>query len=197
MSKGRGTCAATVCISLLFVVAATNGCAFGDRNVALKYTPVTKISARALPDVAVVKLADVRSREEVGEVRNGYGMKTATVWARNQDVGAWVANALCQELTGVGCRVEKYEDAPPPGADASVTGEVTEVYAKMFMSSRATVKADLCVQKAGVVVLNEEYTGKHSVLALTASTGEYEKVLQGALQDLMKKAVPEIVAALE
>jgi hypothetical protein len=59
------------------------------------------------------------------------------------------------------------------------------------------VRVNITVQKAGVVVLNKEYKGYATSLAWTASTGEFENVMQKALQELMKQAVPEIVSAIK
>jgi hypothetical protein len=174
-----------------------SGCAFGDRKIALRYQPIAPIGGGTGQKVAVVKFIDRRGKQEVGEVRNGYGMKTASVYAQQQDIGAWVANALSDELSHAGFAVQKFSDAAPPDISISITGFVPEAYVQMSMQERCTVRANITVQKGGVVVLNKEYRGYISKVAWTASTGEYENVMQLALQELMKQAVPEIVAAIK
>lgn len=179
------------------VVATLSGCAFGARNISLQYQPVMDMQSKSRQSVAIVKFTDTRQKPEIGEVRNGYGIKTATVWAKDQDVGAWVANALADELTKAGFDIKKYQDAAPPDAKIAISGSVPEAYVKMFMSQRGTVRVSVSVTKAGVVALNKEYSGKSGGLAWTASTAEYEKILKAALQDVMKTLVPDVVAAIE
>jgi hypothetical protein len=191
--------AAKVGTLMLAVVAVgtLTGCAFGDRKIALRYQPLAPIGGGTGQKVAVVKFVDRRDKPEVGEVRNGYGMKTATVFAQKQDLGAWVANALSDELSQAGFTVQKFQDAAPPDISVAITGFVPEAYTKMHMQNRCTVRVNITVQKAGVVVLNKEYKGYATSLAWTASTGEFENVMQKALQELMKQAVPEIVSAIK
>lgn len=163
----------------------------------MRYQPSVSAAGGTGQKIAVVKFVDRRDKQEVGEVRNGYGMKTATVYAEGQDVGAWVANALSDELTRAGFDVQKFNDAAPPEITIAITGFVPEAYIKMSMQERCTIRANITVQKSGVVVLNKEYQGDFKRVAWTASTGEYETAMQGALQELMKKAVPEIVSAVK
>ncbi len=181
----------------LLTVVFVSGCALGDRKIALRYQPAAAATGGTGQKVAVVKFVDRRDKQEIGEVRNGYGMKTAKVYAEGQDVGAWVANALSDELTQAGFAVQKFNDAAPPEVSIAITGFVPEAYIRMFLQERCTIRANITVQKAGVVLLNKEYQGECKKVAWTASTGEYEAAMQGALQDLMKKSVPEIVAAIK
>ena len=173
------------------------GCALGDRKIALRYQPVVEEKVTLDSAVAIVKFQDARKTEEVGEVRNAYGMKLAKVWAKNQDAGAWVANAIAEELTRAGCEVAKYNDAAPADARIAITGTVLEVYVKMYLTYTGTVKVDVSVTKAGVPVLNKEYTGKGGGLAVLLTSGEYEGVLQSAVQDIMKQLIPEIIKAIQ
>jgi len=181
----------------VMAVVTLSGCAFGARNISLQYQPALDVQAKARQSVAVVKFTDTREKPEIGEVRNGYGIKTATVWAKDQDVGAWVANALADELGKAGYDIQKFQDAAPPDAKIAITGSVPEAYVKMFMTQRGTVRVSVSVTKAGVVCLNKEYAGKAGGMAWTASTGEYEKILKKALQDVMKQLVPDVVAAID
>jgi len=188
----------SLCLAMGAVfVAGGVGCALGDRNIALRYAPIVEAKASGQPAAAIVKFEDDKKKVEVGEVRNAYGMIMAKVYAKDQDIGAWAANALAAELEKAGVKGTKYQDAAPPDATVAITGTVTEAYIKMYMSSRASVKMSVVVTKARVPVLNKEYTGKGAVLALLASTGEYENVMLLAMQDLMKKLVPDVIKAIE
>lgn len=191
-------------IKLLLVAALTmpvfvtmSGCAFGDRHVALKYEPVVEAGASKGQKIAIKKFEDLRQVKDVGEVRNAYGMKTAKVLADNQDVGAWVANAMSEELTRAGFQVEKFSDVIPPEYDIQITGVATEAYTKMYFNATATIRININVNKARMSVLSKEYSGTDAVLVVAVTPGEYENALQGALQDLMKKCVPDIMKAIQ
>lgn len=173
------------------------GCALGDRHIALVYQPCGQEKVAGSPTIAVVKFQDARQLEEVGEVRNAYGMKLAKVYAKGQDAGAWAANALAEELTQAGFRVEKFEDAAPAGAPIAVTGTVTEAYVKMYLMYGATTKVSVSVTKAGVPVLNKEYVGKGGGLAVLGTAGEYEAPLRTSLQQITKQMVPDIISATQ
>jgi hypothetical protein len=194
--KTRIYCASLMGIGIM-LAAMNTGCALGDRKIALLYKPVTKVEAKSSENIAIVRFKDLRTNPDVGEVRNGYGMKTARVIAEGQDVGAWVANALADELSTAGFQVTKFNDFAPPDITIAITGTVTEAYTKMYFNSTATVRVKVNVTKAGVSVLSKEYSGKHAVLALLVSPGEYEQALQGALQNLMKNLVPDIIEAIK
>jgi membrane protease subunit (stomatin/prohibitin family) len=183
-------------VLLLVVATAMQGCAFGTRNIALRYEPTVQVQAGANETVAVVQFKDARQEQKLGEARNAYGMKTATVKAEGQDVGAWVANALADELMRAGLDVQKFSDVAPPNIRIAIQGTVLEAYVKMYMSYRTTVRVQVTMEKDGIPVLNKEYTGKASGLAVMASSGSYEKQLNQALQDMMKQLVPDVLAAI-
>jgi hypothetical protein len=179
------------------VTTVLTGCAIGNRYIALRYEPILMQKATSSQKVAIVKFSDMRKTPEVGEVRNAYGIKLASVLVKDQDVGAWVANALADELTKAGYEIQKFQDAAPLDINIVITGSVPEAYTRMYMKSTTIVKANITVTRANVVVLNKEYTGKASVLALTGSTGEYENVMKKALQNLMKEMTPDVISAIE
>jgi uncharacterized lipoprotein YajG len=181
----------------IMLVALVSGCSLGDRNVALRYKPVFASEASNGKTIGIVKFEDLRVIKDVGEVRNRYGMIMAKVHADGQDIGAWVANALAEELTQKGYAVEKFQDALPPDIKIGITGKVSKAYINMFMLYRGEVVVSVLVEKTGVVVLNQEFTGHATGVAVLLSTGEYEGVLQSTLQDLMKTLVPEIMKAVE
>ncbi|MFA4889845.1 MAG: YajG family lipoprotein [Candidatus Omnitrophota bacterium] len=180
----------------IVAIAMFSGCAFGNRYISLQYQPVTTLSVAIKQNVAIVKFTDTREKPELGEMRNGYGMKTADVLAKDQDVGAWVANALSDELIRAGYNVQKFSDAAPSDAEVVISGSVPEAYVKMYMTYSGTVRVSVTVTKSGVVVLNKEYTGHARGLAMLCSTGDYENMLKRALQDIMKKMIPDITKAI-
>lgn len=190
-------------IRILLVTALTlpmlvsmSGCAFGDRHIALKYAAVGEVGSPKNQKVGITQFQDLRETKEVGEVRNAYGFKTAKVVADNQHVGAWVANAMSEELAQQGFEVEKFSDVIPPNYEIQIGGVVTEAYTKMYFNATARITINVNITKSGVSVLSKEYSGKKAVAAMFVSPGEYESAMQGALQDLMKQCLPEILEAL-
>ena len=187
----------SVVIGTVPLLLSTSGCALGNRHIALKYVAVGETLSATGQKVAITQFVDLREKKDVGEVRNAYGMKTARVIADNQDVGAWVANAMTTELTQAGFEVEKFTDVVPPEYKIQISGVVSEAYAKMYMNATAQITANINITRSGVAVLSKEYSGKKAVLAVFVSTGEYENAMQGALQDLMKKCLPDVLEALK
>lgn len=180
-------------LAALLAIATLSGCAFGDRKLTLSYEPRLTAKASKPHVVNVQTFADRRDRQEVGRVRNGYGMVTAKVYAPGQNVGAWVADALAAELRAAGCKVVRDGSAP-----ANISGTVTDAFGDLVFMINANVDGDITVKRGGAVVLQKRYKGTNAAkLAWTGSGGEYQEGLKRALQDLLEQAVPEILRALE
>jgi hypothetical protein len=116
------------------------GCAFGNRNVTLKYPPASELQtspppkplpvpAVEMPSVAVV-VNDTRQgpRNQVGVVRNGFGMHTADILTQD-DAAAWVKEALERELAAQGFRVVAVE-----GAESVLRSQVVKIECGVFGS---------------------------------------------------------------
>jgi outer membrane lipoprotein SlyB len=170
-----------------------SGCAFGDRNVSLRYESRLQQKAAKPHTVSVQTFSDKRDRREVGRVRNGYGMVTAKVYAEGQNVGAWVADALAAELRAAGCKVVRGGSAP-----ATISGTVTDAFGDLVFMINANVEATMTMKRGGAVLLEKRFSGSNaSKLAWNGSGREYEEGLNRALQDWMEQAVPEILKALD
>lgn len=186
-----------VCISAVMASMA-GGCAFGDRHVSLTYQPLSEPAAQSSGRAAITPFSDERRDPlVVGEVRNGYGMKTAKVLIDDQDAGAWLANAVSDELKRSGIEVVKIADANVTNELAIVTGSLQHLYTKSYMSHRCTVRAKILVTQYNVPVLSREYEGHSKVGAAFAGTSEYERAMEAALHDLLRQAVPDIIKALQ
>ncbi len=186
----------------LFIAANTSGCAFGDRHVALQYkTPEGEASPQKIAQsktVAVLKFKDLRQVKEIGEVRNGYGMKTAKVISNEEDLGGWVANAFCLELENRGFTVKKFDDHVPPGYDLSLSGSINECYTAIkigFWKSdvTTTTRASVILLKDGVPTLNKEYKGMIKPFMSSVDADMYGDATEASLHDLIGKAMPDIV----
>ena len=184
-------------IFLFGIAMMLQGCALGDRKIALRYQPVVQTQAGTNETIAIIQFKDARQKKIMGEVQNGYGMHMADVIAEGQDVGAWVANSLADELSHAGLDVQKFSDAAPPDIQIVIQGTVFEAYVKMYMSYRTTIRIQVTMEKDGISILNKEYIGKASALVIMASTSSYEDQLRDALQDLMKQLVPDALSSIK
>ncbi len=187
---------------LLFALAGT-GCAFGDRHVTLTYEPAKDMTTKIDGQIAVVTFEDLRPRDrvqDVGEVRNGFGMVTADVridtkkdQGNIQDIGAWVADALSQELTLAGAAVRRVDSvSQASGYPVIVSGTISKLWVNMYLQYDAKLRTDVKITRHGSVVFNEPVKGDHESLAFFLSKDEYQQALTKTLQDWIRKTVPII-----
>jgi hypothetical protein len=179
----------------------------------LYYDVAVRATGGGGKQIALVKFADMRedvdsvvfecnsTREVVGRAR-----------IPGQDAGAWVTNALAAELSQGGFRVATYSDAPGAGEPVVVTGELYEMYyewhkpvtqyccwwialiGSAWETTRSWVKVQVTVEKGGIPIISSQYMGRASKSG-SANRQDVELSLDKALQDLMKKLVPDVVAA--
>lgn len=178
-------------------VLASLGCAFGDRSIALTYQPLGAGAARGSGVVAVADLSDARADPRVvGDVRNGWGLKTADVIIEGQDAGVWVANALAAELEACGYTVEKVTSPTAAQAPVVISGSVSEVFVSSSFTLRSTVRASIRVTRRGVPVLNKQYVGRGKKGNVWGVSSEQEEALMLGLQDLTRQALPQILEVI-
>ena len=186
------------------------GCAFVDRRVTL--TPPTTIpqtfstsaSSADKKEISVARPQDFRpDPTTVGNVRNGYGMVTASVRS-NTDIPMWVTNSIIQGLERAGFRVERaetVETAPTPVAlDIAVSRAFTEHAPGFFtMTAKGDVAAQVEVYQDGRRILRRMYTGKveNPEFFVTTSANEYQTLLDAAMKDFLQKALPDLVHVLD
>jgi len=186
---GLGLCIASMVIS---------GCAFGDRNIALDYEAAKDLDCQGAGRIAVANFEDVRhDKIVVGEVRNGFGMKTADVRIAGPLAGAWVANALATELRRAGFDVVKVADPSSPAERTVVGGSVSELFIHCAFALNTTLRAQVIVTESGVPVLNREYHAQTKTGGFLGGSSDYERAAKAALQELMKEVVPDIVEVMK
>jgi hypothetical protein len=188
-------------LAALLCLLVTGGCAFGDRQVALTYQPVMSIKARAPLTVDVRPFQSARGMDDekkIGQVRNGYGMVTAKVLSTSGDAPEWVRKALADELANAGFKVAR-PDAPTSSSGAvSVGGTLNEFMTDMSLGGYDTrIRATFTVARNGIKKLEKEFTVQDGGSGITGSPDEYHTVAKAALTKLMRKALPEIIAAIE
>jgi len=162
--------------------------------------------------VALVKFTDMREDADTLVFQCNSTREVTRRWAiHEQDAGAWVANALAEELGKSGFSVDKYFDAPSREAMLVVNGMLYETYidydepptrecgclggmiADIGRRCGAWVKSHVAVEWNGIPVVNRQYIG-HAEVSGGQSRGSFERALNNALQDMMKKLVPDLVS---
>ncbi len=169
----------------------------------LWYDPVVGQKVTPGQTIALVRFADMRENPDADIGRGKIPLAAPKrLRAKDQDVGAWVANALAEELTNAGYVVEKFNDVPPSEMDVAITGAVTQAYVcpKGFGDFNATVRANVTVTKVGVPIISKQYLGERQysdALGFESESKQCEKCLQAAVQNIMRQLVPDIISAIE
>lgn len=194
----------TTCILLAGLLA---GCAFGTREATLVYPPPPDVEAKsavakAVPPVAretkvhLHQFTDERSdKKVVGTVRNGYGMRTADVIAKNS-VTAWVTDAIALELKNRGFTVVQGEAKSPPEAGSIVIGgEILNVFCDMYFSYTGQVSLVVKVTDSSGEVVSQHYAGEGSAgIAFAATSESFAASLSLALAAALEKLMADLEA---
>ncbi len=182
-------------IFIIFVLLSSLcSCAFGNRHVTLNYPPEKQSEdagptiAEAVPvpsngkSIVLMQFVDQRSNKSViGEVRNGWGMRTADVVVEN-DVSSWLTNAVRMELEKSGYKVTLSSNKNDSSSNIALGGEVLHVYCTAMMTYEGEVSFFAQLQKDGKEVLRKRYTGKGSAgLNWSAASSSYGSSLEEAL----------------
>ncbi len=193
-------------IALLVLGAASSwlsGCAFVGREAKLRYPPLQEGQAVApappapapapgAPAVAVV-VTDGRPdpRNRVGNVRNGFGMVTASVTTAD-DVAAWIKGALEAESQAQGLRV-----VPSPDGGASLAAQVAKVECDAFFEYGASVMLSTQLTTGGAAIHSGSYTGQGSAGTNWSATEEsFSLSLSLALRDAARQIAADVKKAL-
>ncbi len=183
--------------SSLFTVASLNlGCAFGTRSVNVAYEDcVSSPSATTIERAVSVGEfnhtleLDKKERPIIGCVRNGYGMRTAKVVASNNP-SEWVKEAFAKELRTMGYQVSNE-------SDIRLNGTVVNLYTDMYLNYDSKLSLRVRVNQGERVHYDKIYEGNAKKIAWFVTPKEYGDVSNKALQDVMKKALPEIARTLD
>lgn len=190
------------CILMTAVLA---GCAFGTREATLIYPPTSDGDAKVAPDkvakpeprepkIQLLQFRDERTEKNlVGTVRNGYGMRTADVIAKNS-VTEWVTQALKLELQSRGFTV--VTGAPKEGGEAGtivISGEILNVFCDMYFSYTGQVSLVVKVSNSAGELYRRHYAGEGSAgLAFAMTAESFAQSLSLALSSAIKKFVGDL-----
>ncbi len=191
----------------LFLASLLAGCAFGTREATLIYPPApdgeakSAVAQAAAPvsrntKVLLQAFSDQRSdKNVVGTVRNGYGMRTADVIAKNS-VTAWVTDAVAQELKKRGFTVIQSDPkAQPEAGSILVGGEILNVFCDMYFSYTGQVSLLVKVTDSKGEVVSRHYAGEGSAgLAFAATAESFAASLSLALAAALEKMMVDLDA---
>jgi len=196
-------------LSCIISVVLLAGCAFGTREATLVYPPapdgeaksapakVAKAEARE-PKIQLLQFRDERTEKGlVGKVRNGYGMHTADVIAKNS-VTEWVTQALKLELQNRGFTVVVGTPKDPVEAGTIViSGEVLNVFCDMYFSYTGQVSLVVKLSDSTGELFRRHYAGEGSAgLAWAATSESFGYSLSLALSSALSKFLSELEAKL-
>lgn len=178
--KGKEMNRAAVLLLLAGLTQAA-GCAFGTRYVDLGYPPQkpAKIDAMEFPAAlpgprtrdVILAVNDARpSRDRIGNVRNGYGMDTASILTET-NIEVWVFDAIELELEKLGFRAVTHRDALADRGDDRLTANVVKVYCDIYAIYDGEVTLQAALVRDGEEPVIREYPAKVSSGLSFAATG--------------------------
>ena len=171
------------------------GCAFVDREAELRYSAPAREAAAPTGEGALratVAVRDVVDRrkdaENVGNVRNGFGMKTADVHGKG-DAVAWVREATKQELQRAGF-VPKVAAAE---SDLVVDVQLQTTNCTAYLTYEGDVSIAAKAMRHGRAIVDGIYVGKGSAgMNWTATDASFAETLDLALQDALVQFLRDV-----
>jgi uncharacterized lipoprotein YajG len=176
-----------VLLSVLAIV--LSGCAFGTRRPMLTYSVILPAASKNNIAIKVEPFKDERtwSKEKLGDVRNGYGMRCADIIPQNS-VTEWLTDAFKKELANAGYTVSEDQNT-----DINLEGIALEVYVNAYMNYGGRIKLKVTLKKNDKEILSKEYSEeKNCGMAWASTAASFGKTIELTLQDLMKKIIPDI-----
>ena len=179
------------------------GCATYTKQLVMRYDPISTtrfgggdlylVNAELQPPTASGAWA-------IGNTKNGDGVLVDTLWS-GVSPASLVQSALQRELSQTGYAVIPAKKAPDL---SNKTVEITEARVVVDQITKVpqvdatcTISVSLTVLKNGAPVRKLHYEAKGSDLAIKDRDRLAETMLRNTMQDVMKQAIPDIVANLE
>jgi hypothetical protein len=189
-------------VGILLVVGTTQivGCAFGTRYVELSYPPENEVEI-ILPETqpaatgprthqVILAVHDAReTRDRIGNVRNGFGMDTASILTED-NIEVWVHEAVIFELDQLGYQVLDHRGTPSDASADRLTATVQKVYCDIYAVYDGEVTLKATLERADEQPLLAEFPTKVSSglnwLASGRATGEsLAQALQTAIRSML------------
>ena len=193
-------------IAALLATVALAGCATADKNVRLDYHPTVNavggsgelyvtISAERDP---LAKRSDVEWI--VGVIKDDDGKPLGKILTNMEPKGL-VADAFIQELNAAGYKVKVVPSLPTDAAKGLVFSGVTlkldDVLEVVKAQAKGSVQVKVEIWKGGVKVKQLDYEETSSNTVMRTDSENLDKTLQETVKTVTRKAIPEIMRALE
>ncbi len=210
MAMTVSICRAMVLFPGILLSLAAAGYATTEKTDSWQYTPIVlagggggeillSAQTRKPPRVPAKarKANDLAARWVVGKVTNAYGQELGPIFSP-MATDQLLLDALSRELKAAGYKV-KVVDALPKGPGkgvvlALVSVDMAEVLGHIKFEGTCTLKIGINVWKDGALVYKMlRYEASYSDFALTDQNQLQQTVLLGALHNIMKKVVPDII----
>jgi hypothetical protein len=186
-------------LALLFL----EGCATYSRQIVMRYAPVTTPrfgSGDLYLENAELQPPTASGAWALGTTKNAQNQLLATLWSGVSPAGL-VQNALSRELERSGYQVIPQKKAPEYASKVVRISEAAVAVDQISNISRlnvsCTIKISLTLMKDGAPVRKLHYEAKGTDLAIKDRDRLAETMLRNTMQDVMKQAMPDIVAILE
>ncbi len=183
----------------LFAVLILAGC--GNQQVALSYAGADPQLTAAGTGNGAKKIylepfGDKRPvKDDIGDLRNGYGMKLGEIVLTN-DAGEAVTNAIRQELEQSGYQVVAATSGTQPADAPTLTGDVVELdcCSKGFTDLKSEISLDVALTDSGTEKLKRIYAGDGSKSGLFYTQSSYEAAMSRALENALEQLIADIDA---
>jgi hypothetical protein len=110
----------------------------------------------------------------------------------------WTSDALAAELQHAGFTVQRVsETATPTPGQVCIRGVVKEFFADMTTQVVMKVRVSFTVARDNNTLLDQAFDVDEGLGMFSASDEDYEKLANQALERLMRRAAPVIIAALQ
>jgi len=129
------------------------------------------------------------------------GQYTKTV-ATNTDVAVWVGDAIVESLKQAGFRVERTETVNSAPNVVAIGASVTDAEAEFGVvglsrtHGEAWVVVKFQIYDSGRVVFTRTFSGSSNTYAGEATSKQYRQLLDKALSEMLRQAIPTLAAIL-
>ena len=174
---------------LLLLSLGSAGCSVGPTRAAPNYRPVMSISARSPQPVEVRPFTGTPGPADSSKARKFFA-----------DAPVFVQKATADELAHAGHAVTRtgVSSSSFTAPTVSVDGTVEEFFTDQTMGGYDThVRVRFRVSRGGSTLLDKQYEVREGGAGITATTSEYANIAQDALTKLMRKAIPDLLAAID
>lgn len=167
-----------------------------SNNVRLIYNTNTSavLPLPGSPSVAVVMFNDERTRQYIGERKDG------SVFTASSTIADWFSRSLADELGRQGVQVSfapTLEQARAAKPDYIVTGDITDVWMQELSATRVqcTIKAKIALSNKKGVVYSENLSSSQERQFIPSGSA-IESLLSDTLRDLLVPAAKKIQGQL-